>query len=110
MSHRHHNASEQHEGRIQVIGRTYTLIEERKESDDEETEVEDPAEERFEEADQIVWVLSQEGHIGSGQCWAYQGYDRVTNSNSSNSFSLEVSHSEISCNILEHLYSQLRGF
>ena len=86
------------------LSRRTLLIEEREESDDEETGEEDPAKERFEEAAdfQIVWGLRQEGHIGSGHYRAYQGYDEVANSNSSKSFSSGVSHS-----LLEHLYSQL---
>ena len=60
-----------------MIGRTYTLIEEREESDDEETEEESQAEDGPEGAahTNVVGRLSQEGHISGRQCRAYRGWN-----------------------------------
>ena len=54
----------------------YTLIEEREDSYDEETEHVDPSQNRLEDTAEIVrFIFSQKGDIGSRQTRRYQSYN-----------------------------------
>ena len=75
MSERHKYHSKRYKGCIQMIRSRYTLIEEREDADDEETEQEVQSQERPEDAAdfQIILRLSQEADIDCGHYGAYQG-------------------------------------